>query len=454
MGSAGTPALSGAPQPPEPATDAQAAERSNGLYWLGTVVGLLVLIAVSLYLRTRAINTSYWIDEGLATGIAQYPLHEIPGVLLQDGSPPLYYLILHVWESIFGIGEVGTRSLSLTFSLLAIPVAWFLARRIAGVQAGWIAALLATGHPFLTYYAQESRMYSLVALEALILSGALVLTFVRRERRWRWVAGVAAAAMLYTHNWGLFAVAGSFVAALGTLLWTAKGERKPVVIDGVIVYGLASLLYLPWVPSLLQQAKSTGAPWSERPGIQDLITALIVPFGYRFIATILAAVVIVGAIVIARRNRDGDTPIARAALMLGVIIVAGIGLAWIASEASPAWSARYFAIAVGPALLVAALVLSRVPRVAVAVLCLLALTWAVPLTGRIGAKSNVAQAAALLQQYNYGERLPIIQPPAVDDASTASRVTPAAVAAAPSTTTQEPFKPGVQPLSSESLFNS
>ena len=38
-------------------------------------------------------------DEGIAVGISSHSLSAIPGILRYDGSPPLYYLLLHVWMS-------------------------------------------------------------------------------------------------------------------------------------------------------------------------------------------------------------------------------------------------------------------------------------------------------------------------------------------------------------------
>jgi mannosyltransferase len=54
------------------------------------ILVLLGLLAISLYLRTRALGASLWMDEGLSIGIASQPLLHIPHVLRQDGSPPLY----------------------------------------------------------------------------------------------------------------------------------------------------------------------------------------------------------------------------------------------------------------------------------------------------------------------------------------------------------------------------
>src|SRR2546421_12853339 len=75
--------------------------------------GLGLLVLLSLVLRTRHLGIGFWIDEGLSVGISHRPLADIPGVLRQDGSPPLYYALLHLWMAVFGESEAATRALSL-----------------------------------------------------------------------------------------------------------------------------------------------------------------------------------------------------------------------------------------------------------------------------------------------------------------------------------------------------
>src|SRR5215469_1614460 len=95
-------------------------ERQPG--WL-TAGGVIVIFsALSLFLRTRYLSGQFWMDEGLSVGISSHSLSSIPGVLRHDGSPPLYYLMLHVWMSVFGSSETSTHTLSLIFGLLCIPV--------------------------------------------------------------------------------------------------------------------------------------------------------------------------------------------------------------------------------------------------------------------------------------------------------------------------------------------
>ena len=154
---------------------------------------LAFLVGLSLALRTQAIHARFWIDEGLSVGISSHPLGDIPGVLRKDGSPPLYYLILKLWMSVFGSGEADTHALSVAFAIFTVPAAWLGGRALFGDRAAWIAALLAAINPFLTYYSQETRMYALVALLSTIVTATFVVTFVQGRRAWLPVFSVSLA---------------------------------------------------------------------------------------------------------------------------------------------------------------------------------------------------------------------------------------------------------------------
>jgi hypothetical protein len=105
------------------------------------------IVAIAIFLRTRDFDVGYWIDEGLSVGIADRPLGDIPGVLRLDGSPPLYYSLLHFWIGLVGRSESATHALSLIFAVLAVPAAWWAVRGIFGARAGWMAALLVGDQP-------------------------------------------------------------------------------------------------------------------------------------------------------------------------------------------------------------------------------------------------------------------------------------------------------------------
>ena len=209
-------------------------------------VGLAM--AASLLLRTGALDAGYWIDEAISVGIASHELVDIPRVLRQDGSPPLYYLLLHGWMQVVGGGEAATRALSLAFALLAVPVAWWAGCAAFDRRTGALAAAAAAGCPFLTYYAQETRMYALVVVLSLLACASFVLAFARGRRRHVALLGVWLGALLYTHTWAVFLAAAMAVAWLG--MWRA---HKVAGRDGVLLSTAVVALYAPWVPTLLAQ---------------------------------------------------------------------------------------------------------------------------------------------------------------------------------------------------------
>jgi hypothetical protein len=63
---------------------------------------LTLVAAVVLRFVTRS---ALWEDEALTVAIARRPLGQLHGLLRHDGSPPLYYVLLHVWMKAFGTGN-------------------------------------------------------------------------------------------------------------------------------------------------------------------------------------------------------------------------------------------------------------------------------------------------------------------------------------------------------------
>jgi mannosyltransferase len=356
-----------------------------------SLMALAFLVGLSLALRSHAIHARFWIDEGLSVGISSHPFFDIPGLLRQDGSPPLYYLLLSVWMDVFGSGEARTHALSIAFALATVPVAWFGGRALFGHRAAWIAALLAALNPFLTYYAQETRMYTLVAFLSTVVVATFVAAFYLGRRAWLPVFSVAVALLAYAHNWGMFLALGS-VAAL-VPLWRATEDRRALLRDAAIGYGLAALLYVPWIPTLLSQAAHTGAPWAERPRLQDILNGLSTVLGGPAPAMAFALGAGFGLSTLLGAPRR--SPRARAALAVAIMGLTALALAFLASQVSPAWSNRYFAVFMGPLLLLGAAGLARGGRLGLVVLVILVAFWFNPRTGAIEHKSDAHTVAVL-----------------------------------------------------------
>ncbi|HYZ29652.1 MAG TPA: glycosyltransferase family 39 protein [Thermoleophilaceae bacterium] len=339
------------------------------------IAAFIGLLLVSLAFKARGLGSAYWIDEGLSVGIGSHPLFDIPGLLVQDGSPPLYYMLLHVWMSWFGTSELATQSLSAVFGLLCVPAAFWAGNVVSGRRVAWAAATLAAVNPFLTLHAYEARMYALEILLGILTSTAFVLAYVQRRPRWRPAFGVLLALMLYNHNWGLF-FGVACALALAWLWRTAPaGKRRGLLRDGAIGFGVAAVLYAPWVPTLLSQARHTGAPWSTRPMFDELIFGTGTTIGGRgpSVALALAAGVAISGMAAHRRVRE-----LRTAQVLLILFAGAVLVAFVASQISPAWASRYLAVSLGPLLLFAAVTLCNADRLGMWALAIFVVICALP----------------------------------------------------------------------------
>jgi hypothetical protein len=322
-----------------------------------TPVVLVVLTAVSLWVRTRVLNAGFWIDEGISVGVAHHHWTSIPSLLRQDGSPPAYYMLLGLWIRVFGDGERATHTLSLLFALGCIPLAYAAGRSLFDRTTGLVCALLAAFDPFLTYYAQETRMYAFEAFLSLLAALAYVNGVLRGRRVWAAVLVPTLALMVYGHNWALFVCVGVAAAAVAV----ARDRLRPFA---AVAAGVA-LLYLPWVPTLLSQAKHTGAPWSTPPSIRDLLTAPGSVLG----GDAPYCVLVLAAAAVAWRRRG------RIEASLAIIVAVTVAAAWISSQISPAWTTRYFSVILGPVLLLAGTVVVGARRLGVAAAVIVLFLW-------------------------------------------------------------------------------
>jgi mannosyltransferase len=353
---------------------------------LVTVVLLLGLLAVSLFLKTRALGDSLWMDEGLSIGISSQPLFDIPHVLRQDGSPPLYYMLLSIWMNVFGSGPGETQGLSVAISLLGVPAGLWAGWSLFGRRAGYIAAALFAFNVFLTAYAQETRMYALMVVLSLVVTAAFLQVFVYRRRRYLPLFVGLLALMMYTHNWGLFVAAGAASALVPCYFLLTEAERRSLVRDALIGFGGAGLLYLPWLPTLWYQVHHTGAPWLNAPrlGAPVQISKSLLGGGTPTVALVLGGGSGLAAILERRTDRRETTAIIAAA----TVCVATLAIAWLFSQVSPAWTTRYLGVSLGPILLLAALGLSRAGNLGLVALAIVLGVWAIPKTYGLKNKSN------------------------------------------------------------------
>ena len=209
------------------------------------LVLVMALAAFALYLH-RAEAKSIWWDESLSLRRAQQDVATIlsnriafPGSVSIDQHPPLYFLLLHATIRLLGESDLALRFPSALCATLLVPLLYAVGARLRGARAGVLAAALGAASPFVLWYAQEVRMYTLVTCLALLALYGLWRATV--ERRWGWglVGALAAAAALATQY--LVALVLAAEALLGLLLWAATRRGAPTGARPAGLAGLAGL---------------------------------------------------------------------------------------------------------------------------------------------------------------------------------------------------------------------
>jgi len=310
---------------------------------------LLVLAVLALGLRWRTLWASYWGDEAIAIGIAAHPIGSLPQYLANDGSPPLFYVMLHFWMELFGRAAPATHALSMIGALLAIPAAWWSGDRLFGRRAARGAAALVATCAYLDYYSTETRMYSWLVLAAILAITCFVLAYRGAGPAYWAAAAVLMSAVLYLHYYGLYLLAATTIAGSAAALKSTSPER----LRATLLFALAcAAAFAPWVPQFLYQLYNTGAPWAPHPSFLDF-------FGDSFNALASAAwavVILAIAVAVLGRRRPGlpaaePTGWASSPLALATAIpLLTMLLAWCVGQFVNSWNPRYLGIAVVPAL--------------------------------------------------------------------------------------------------------
>lgn len=388
------------------AVSARSARRPSSLV-LGWSAAATLLV-VSAVLRLRLFNAGFWIDDGIAVGIASHPAREIAGLLRQDGSPPLYYELLHGWMAVLGDSEPAVYALSLLFGLACIPAAWWAGRSLFDARAGWFCAVLAAINPFVTQYSGQARMYTLVVLLSLVASAAFVHAFLRRRRAMLPVFALALTLLLYTHGWGLFFGVGCAVA-IGPCWWLfgEGAPRRALLRDALLAFGAVAVAFAPWLPVLAYQAAHTAAPWSLAPSRGELFLMSSYVLG----AALLSPLTLAVAAGLAGERRRGHPERLMAAIVLATVGAVTLFVGWKVGRITHTWAPRYVAVGVGPAVLLAGAGLAGAGRLGIACLLVTLPAWLPLGATTISAKSNVAQALMRTEVHPRPDDLVVVTKP-------------------------------------------
>jgi uncharacterized membrane protein len=315
--------------------------------WL---IAAITLVGATLRFPTLGLQ-SYWYDEAVTVGLVRshlYPmLHSLPG---SESTPPLYYVLAWVWTRIFGSTEIGLRSLSALCGTLAIPLAYGSGKELVSRPAGALAAALAAVSPFLIWYSQEARAYSLL----LLLAAASLFFFARAStspsrKTCTWWA-IASALAVWTQYFALFLVAAEALFLVRSRS-TRRLARLPII--GVVLATIAV------APLAYHQSQSSVNDWIAQEPLGARVTTTVQwfvagPYSLSHLWWISAAisalgVTSIGLLSTSRERRGAVISLALAsACVLVPLLAAALGDDyWLYRNLIAAWIPLAIALAAG-----------------------------------------------------------------------------------------------------------
>jgi len=234
------------------------------------IVGALIFAAMSLAI---GLHQSVWFDEAYSIMLAKQPAAQLVHLTSLDVHPPLYYLLLKGWASMFGWGEFALRSLSVIVAACAVVTGGLLVRRLFGTRAGLVALPFIVFAPFLLRYGFEIRMYALASLIGILATYVLVIAYQTKPGRYQWLLyafyGVLVALGVYT----LYSLAFLWVTHLAWLIWMTRRDKQELIkAPWVRAFALSILLFLPWLPAFKSQLGNGAlAAISQQVNMDNLI---------------------------------------------------------------------------------------------------------------------------------------------------------------------------------------
>ncbi|MFQ5873746.1 MAG: glycosyltransferase family 39 protein [Dehalococcoidia bacterium] len=320
-----------------------------------TVASVEVLLATGLTLLFLE-DKSLWLDEVTSIVIARNWASMWQDMVQHEANMWLYYVLLHFWLKL-GESEFLVRSLSASFAVVTVPVAYALGTRLFGPRVGIVTALLLPVNAFFIHYAQEARSYSLLVLMTTLSSYFFARGIERPSWKYWGACMVSSVLAIYAHFFGALVL----IAHATSLVFL---RRRDIPWRNLAVnYVATALLLLPLV--LFQPFGSGQTGWIRQPEAKDIGRLFLALAGSRRNLLLVYAALCFAAwgsaVVRSLRFKQSLETWRYAFLTTWLLVPVAIAFSF-SLLAKPLFVARYLIICLSPLVLLAAVGLSNITQ--------------------------------------------------------------------------------------------
>jgi len=355
--------------------------------WVRQRVAICMLAVTALGAILRFVGATangYNLDEVWSIWIGRQNVPDMVGNFLfnnVDYTPPTYYAMLHPFL-LFSQDYLVVRLISIVAGTLVVFFTFKLALLLFDLRIATLGAFLMAIAPFHIEYSQVARSYMLTTLFALLSLYFFAKVLFRDGGRWNWIGLVACSAfMLYTHYLAIFVVLfeNGFIAVLWLRRTMPPGMgRRWVQSQAALV--LAALPLAGTSLFMLTHMKpGRGLAWLPKPDVQSLIKSAILfttgdpsygPTGVTiprlFSLLLIAAVTLLGILLIAGYVKRRQSKEVQKALLLAGAVLVPIAVAFVVSQVRSVYNEKYLLMVMPPLMILIAWILLRSRQILVA----------------------------------------------------------------------------------------
>lgn len=233
------------------------------------VLLLLLILALASFLRIYDLGAeSIWLDEAHSVIVSSQNFASVITEAASGQHPPLYFVALHSWISLFGSSEVSLRAMSAIFGIASVLIIYGIGYAFFNRRVGLISSVLSATSLFHIRYSQEARPYSLLLLLSL-LSFLFFIKILKQDKKWYYPCYFLANVFLaYTHVFGLFTIAAQIFFLL--LFW-AKYQPQRFKLLAMQATTIAALLPLVLLLGPVARSIAQRGFWIREPSLTSIL---------------------------------------------------------------------------------------------------------------------------------------------------------------------------------------
>lgn len=254
----------------------------NKLTGNNLILFLLIFVFAIVFYMFNLGFSDLWSDEIYTKSMITGSFADLYANFRNDLHPPLYYLGLRVFTSVFGLSAISFRMFSVIGVLSTLLLGYFSGQRIFGKKGALYFCLMLLAVPMLASYSHEARMYTWAAFS---ITGVFIYAFLFMKTGkildlvFLFIFTITA---MYIHYYSMIA---AFVANAFVLIYMLRTKNKKWLHHAVSL-PLAALLFLPWVSMFIVQVKKVQhAFWAPEVNFSTILSCFTTPFTEQYWST-------------------------------------------------------------------------------------------------------------------------------------------------------------------------